>query len=189
MNLRDIFLRFPSLEVGAYILRKIEATDAADLAELYRSEEVSRYLDWDGPRTEAEAKAAIGFFEQQYRSGKKIRWAIAPRDSDKLIGTIVLSNFQKNSLADLGYDLRPDWWGRGVMINALTALVHFCLSDLQLTRLQAYVRPEHVASARLLEKLGFEREGLLRQAGFHESREGFYDVILFARLRSSLNGL
>lgn len=165
-------------------MRRIVSSDAAALAKLYACEEVNRYLDWSGPKTEIEAVAAIGFFDQQYRAARNVRWGVVLHGSEDVIGTVLLSNFRRAAIADLGYDLRPDYWGKGIMREALEKLLSFAFLELGLLRIQAYVRPENTASARLLEKLGFELEGLLKQAGYHDTQEGFYDIQLYARINN-----
>jgi [ribosomal protein S5]-alanine N-acetyltransferase len=185
MSIKQAFAHFPELKTERLILRKLQSSDASKLYELYQEAEVTRYLDWSGTSTEQEAKLVLAFFEQQFRSSKSLRWAIAEVESNALIGTIVMTNFRKDAIADIGYDLARPYWGKGLMKEALTRLLEFCDDELNLLRLQAYIRPENIASAKLVSKLGFLSEGLLRRAGYHESRNEFFDVLLYARVQEN----
>ncbi|MDD4310203.1 MAG: GNAT family protein [Candidatus Cloacimonetes bacterium] len=183
MNLKDAFMRFPELRTERLRLRKIQASDAEMLCRLYSNPEVNRYLDWYGPQVVSEAEVVIAFLEQQYSTAKALRWALTLPSTNELIGTVLLSNFQKSALADLGYDLARPYWGKGLMQEALLEVLHFAFAELGLIRISAYVRPENTASANLLERLDFVQEGTLRKAGYHESKNEFFDVQLFARIQ------
>jgi [ribosomal protein S5]-alanine N-acetyltransferase len=181
MSLKEAFAKFPDLETPRVKLRRIAVKDISKLLELYQDPEVVQFLDWSGSQTEQEIRLVVSFFEQQHRRGKALRWALADPHTDELIGTVVLMNFRKELVADIGYDLHKDYWGKGIMTEVLLEVIRFA-DRLGLKRLQAYVRPENIASAKLLEKLGFDQEGLLRKAGYHETRHELMDVFLYARV-------
>jgi ribosomal-protein-alanine N-acetyltransferase len=126
----------------------------------------------------------INLFEQQYIKRENIRWGIVEKATQKLIGTIVLGNFRHHIFADLGYDLAFSAWGKGYMQEALTAVLSYADTDLGLKRISAYVRPENAASLKLLAKLGFIQEGLLHQAGFHETTKETYDIMVLGKVLS-----
>lgn len=184
MKLKDTFVLFPSLSTDRLVLRMLQTEDAEKLSQLYAAPEVNRWLDWDGPETPSEAQMVTAFFLQQYKAGKNLRWAIADKATDTLMGTVLLSGFQKNLIADIGYDLATEYWGKGYMYEALSEVIRFAFEDLSLARIQAYVRPENTPSLRLLEKLGFYQEGLLRKGGSHESREGLFDVYIYGLIEN-----
>jgi len=88
---------------------------------------------------------------------------LAPED-DAVIGTCTLARLDAtHGIAEVGFALARDSWRRGYMKEALPLLVDFAFSRLGLRRLEADVDPRNVASLRLLERLGFRREGLLRE--------------------------
>lgn len=180
MTLQEAFFRFPTLRTSRLRLRMPVSGDAKALYQLYGNPLVTRYLDWDGPASEEEAEAVLAYYGQQYHTGKVLRWAVTSPEADEMLGTVMLGNFQKEAIADLGYDLTHSAWRQGYMNETLTEVLRFATADLKLVRIQAYVSPENIASAKLLEKLGFAKEGLLRKAGYHETRKFFYDVQLFA---------
>lgn len=182
MAFREAFGRFPCMETERLQLRQLQPADAADLQQLYAEPEVTRWLDWDGPEDVATAGMVIELFGEQYRKRENLRWGIVSQASGKLIGTVILSHFRKQSLTVLGYDLARADWGKGYMAEALQSVIRYAWETMELLRIEAYVRPENAASSRLLQKCGFELEGQLRSAGYHEDRHLFYDVLLYALL-------
>ena len=85
-------------------------------------------------------------------------------EDDRIVGTCTLFNLDaRNRRAEIGYALARDSWGQGLMSEALGALIAYAFGPLGLTRLEADVDPRNAPSIRIVEKLGFVREGLLRE--------------------------
>jgi ribosomal-protein-alanine N-acetyltransferase len=79
--------------------------------------------------------------------------------------------------AEFGYDLRPGYWGRGLMAEALMAILDFVFGSLGLNRAQVLLMPRNRRSRRLVERLGFTEEGTLREHDFDERGELCDDVV------------
>lgn len=78
------------------------------------------------------------------------------------IGGIGLQRIQKKHKAELGYWLSEDYWGKGIMTRAVNAVVKFGFDELQLVRIFTHIYEENLGSKKVVEKCGFELEGLLR---------------------------
>ncbi len=187
MSIQKAFMNFPILKTDRCILRKINETDAEDFSGLYNSPEVIQFLDWDGPGTPDIAKIIIRFFEEQYSRQEYLRWAVADKLTGRMIGTCLFGKFIKNSIAEIGYDLKHEFWNKGIMTEVLTEVIRFGFEEMGLHRIQALVRPGNLPSFKLLEKLNFTQEGRLRDFGYHESRREFFDVYLFSILKNELS--
>lgn len=99
--------------------------------------------------------------------GNSMCWAVTMKDQDEMIGKCILFQFnQDNHRAEIGYMLNRNYWRQGLMHQALEAVIEFAFNTLNLHRIEADVDPKNVASLSLLEKLGFEREGLFRERWF-----------------------
>jgi RimJ/RimL family protein N-acetyltransferase len=95
--------------------------------------------------------------------GNSLCWAVTLKGEDELIGKCILFQFShENHRAEIGYILNRNYWRRGYMLQALEAVIDFAFGTLKLHRLEADVDPENAGSLGILEKLGFEREGLFR---------------------------
>ena len=112
----------------------------------------------------AEARASVerakGFFPERVA----LRWSISRPADDRMIGHLSLFSFSEQSgRAEIGYGLARPHWGQGFMHEALIAVVDYAFGPLDLRRLEADIDPRNHASLRALERLGFAREGLLRE--------------------------
>lgn len=159
----------PPLAGGRVVLRPIDEADAPALLSIFGDPEVVRY--WSRPPL-ADLAAAGGFLDEMQEDFFRRRgfhWGIAevppdPSRAGPLIGTCKLGALSfRHRRAEVGFLLRRDRWGKGLAADALAVLFAFCFGRLGLHRLEADVDPENARSLRLLEKLGFQREGRLRE--------------------------
>lgn len=160
------------------LLRDLRMEDLADFHELMSSPAVVRYE----PCGVMTLKEAEGELERRIGSGAFT--AIALKDSGKVIGNVCLGKRDFNTL-ELGYLLNPAFWGMGYAQEGCGALIREAFLR-GVHRICAMCDPENAASWRLLERLGFAREGRLkRNAYFHTDGEGrpvWKDTYLYSLL-------
>lgn len=172
---------FPTLHTERLDLVEIRQTHLGDLYRLFRDEHVTRFYNLLPFKQEEDAQALLDWFRSRTASWLAIRWGITLKGSEELIGTLGFNNFTENHRASLGYDLRAEHWGCGYMPEALRAVIGFGFETLGVNRIEAEVMSGNVSSERVLTKLGFQKEGLLRQWMFWN--EQHYDMTLFSLLR------
>ena len=161
MNFPD---RFPVLTTERLVLREAAQHDIEGVFAMESDPVAMRYWSRPPMRDIAEARAAVeramGFFPLR----SALRWSITRPADDRMIGQVSVFNFSEQSgRADIGYGLAREHWGRGFMHEALTTVVDYAFGPLGLRRLEADIDPRNQASLRALERLGFAREGLLRE--------------------------
>jgi RimJ/RimL family protein N-acetyltransferase len=145
-------------------LRPVRHVDAPALFDLFADAEVTRY--WSRPPMThlAQARALVRDVRAGYRTGELLQFGIARAEDDTIVGTCTLFHFHPRSRrAELGYALGRPHWGQGLMHEALQRLLAYAFDDLDLARLEADIDPRNERSARALERLGFVKEGLLRE--------------------------
>lgn len=180
----SFFSKFPVLETERLRLRELRYEDGPDIC-AYFNEDVARYYDW-WPATVADGRGFVRYFRHGYQEELSIRWAITLKPSDKIIGSCGFSDFYRFSLCELGYELAKEYWGKGIMKEALQAIIPFGFNEIGIHRIQASVFPENQASIRLLETLGFQKEGLLREFLYVKHRNQWEDCVLLALLKSQV---
>ena len=172
----------PIITTPRIILRWISEDDIDSLYEIFSDPQVMRY--WSTvplPNREAAAELQREIAEHN-ESNTMLKWGVALRESDTLIGTATLFNLNlDNGRAELGYAMARAYWGKGYMNEALKALVSHAFEVMGLRRLEADVDPRNAASIRSLERLGFEREGFLRER-WHVNGE-IQDALFYGLLK------
>lgn len=176
-------MNFPDSETERLYLRPLIPADAAFIYRHFSDPAVTRYLMDEPPlATPEQAEALIRFYQEP--EGKSYnRWGIARKADGQLIGTCGYHNWNRRYFrAEIGYDLSPARWGRGYMREALQAVIQNGFGRMGLHRIEALVYTENVRSLKLLQKLGFQQEGVLRDYFYLDGR--FYDHCLLALLKS-----
>ena len=157
-------LTTPELPTDRLRLRPFARTDADALYALQSNARVLRYWDappWSEPDRAEQFIATSG---RMAEDGDGVRCAVERREDGSFIGWVSLTRWNPDyRSAALGYCYTEDSWGHGYASEAARALVRWAYETLDLNRLQAETDTRNTASARVLEKLGFVREGTLRQ--------------------------
>jgi RimJ/RimL family protein N-acetyltransferase len=172
----------PIITTPRVVLRWISEDDVDALYEIFSDPQVMRY--WSTvPLSDSAAAAELQReIAESNESDKMFKWGIALRDSNTLIGTTTLFNLNlDNGRAEIGYAMARAYWGKGYMNEALKALVSHAFEVMALRRLEADVDPRNAASIRTLERLGFQREGFLRER-WHVNGE-IQDALFYGLLR------
>ena len=161
MNFPD---HFPVLATERLVLREAADSDVDAVFEMESDPVAMRYWSKLPMRDRAEAVASVERARGYFPARTALRWSICRPGDDRMLGHVSLFNFSEQSgRADIGYGLARRHWGQGFMHEALTAVVGYAFGPLGLRRLEADIDPRNLASVRALERLGFAREGLLRE--------------------------
>lgn len=164
------------------ILRKPRVEDAPLIFAAYAQDpEVTRYLTFRPHRDLVDTEQVIDRFLRGWSSGKSYCWLIFRRDRAELVGAIAAREDQG---INLGYLVARPFWGQGFMSEALAAVVEWAFSDPSIFRVWAVCDLENHASVRLLERSGFQREGILRNWSLHPNISAIpRDCYCYARIR------
>lgn len=163
-------------------LRRVAAGDLGDLLVVNGDDAVTRFLPYATWHTAADAQAWFERMNALQAAGGTAQYVIEHRALGRVIGSCLLFRHDAGSArAELGYVLGRAHWGQGLMHEALQGLIGHAFETLGLRRLEADVNPLNGASVRLLERLGFTREGLARQRWV--TKGVACDALLFGLLR------
>jgi len=179
----DIFAEFPILTTERLQLRQIRPSDVPAIYAIFSDPDVTRFYGMEPYSSWTQADALVARWLKRFSDRHLIRWVITMRNEDDVISTCGFNEWKRGfHCGGVGYDLAKVHWRQGLMSEALTAVVNFGFSQMNLHRIEANVVAENVASIKLLQKLGFKNEGLLREAGYWN--QTFHDMILFALLQN-----
>lgn len=174
--------QFPILESDCIRLRGIEENDIERLYALFSNPQVMRY--WSrGPMTNRqEAIDYANTIIEGFATRNVLNWIIADLESDQMIGTCTLYEINpQHARAGLGYALMPEYWGKGLAHDAASLAISYGFLELGLHRIEADTEPNNLRSNKVLERFGFQREGLLRERFFHP--DGLQDSLIFGLLK------
>jgi ribosomal-protein-alanine N-acetyltransferase len=177
-----MFPTFPRLQTERLVLRQIVQSDADDLFRIFSDAEIMQY--WScRPYTSAEqAHKLIESMALAIDNGIGVHWAVTLAGDDRLIGKCGYNEWHKvHRRGDISYMLARDFWGQGVVSEALRAMLDYGFGPMNLHSVEAGVTPGNDASTRMLEKLGFRLEGHLRESFWAEDR--FVDSLIYSLLR------
>ena len=178
---------WPRIETQRAVLRKMENTDEEFVYEHFQDNDVCEYLvDAEPVRTRKEAQEIIRWSHGDPQNPTNNRWIIIWRENSEAIGTCGFHRWDtNNNMAEIGYDLQKAFWGQGIMIEVLCAAIHFGFSSMKLNRIEAFVCLGNHRSYRLLQKIGFHLEGIVRDK--HYFRGDYYDHYCFSLVRSDVS--
>lgn len=157
------FKPFPTLETERLILRKLNKHDAEDLYEYCKSYKSARYSKWEPHESVAVTKSFINYSLNRAKRGEYFTWGIELKSTGKLIGTCSYTNVDGDyKIAEIGYGLTESYHGNGYASEAVGKILEYGFCTIGFIRMYAQVVKENIPSINLLETVGFECEGLLK---------------------------
>ncbi|AFY82507.1 GNAT family N-acetyltransferase [Oscillatoria acuminata] len=178
----------PILESDRLILRKMSLEDAPDLFEYASDSQVAQYTTWTPHQSLEDSQIFLNSVIKNYQTPKGWTWGIVHKGDSKLIGTCGLVNWvQADHHAEIAYALSRPYWGQGYMPEAVKTIVAFGFQEIDLNRIEGRCKLPNHASAKVMEKVGFSFEGILRQQMLSKGR--FHDMKLYAILREDWENL
>lgn len=176
------FSHFPTLETQRLLLREMTPDDVTALLRHFGNPEVVRFLNMKPIRTDEQAEEWLKWMGGFFAARDGLRWGIILHETGELIGSAGLHNWDREArYAELGYDIARPYWGHGYATEVSRALIQFGWEHMNLHRIEADVVEGNSASMRVLEKLGFRREGVWRQRMFKNGC--YHDVCIYGLLR------
>ena len=175
----------PELETRRLLLRQLTKDDIQFIYGIFSREETNLHVADDPVKNIAEA---IELYEK-FISPKPhlFRLGLFLRETGKPIGTIGLYGIKPEDFrAVMGFDLLKEYWGNGYMTEAGKALIDYAFSEMGLNRIQASADADNKRSLAAIERMGFTREGVMRQKDFYKG--AFHDDIVFSILRKEWEG-
>ena len=172
-----------TIQTERLTLRKARMEDAPAIFDGYAQDpEVTRYMVWKPHKNIQETEQFLSTCKELWRTGKDFAYAITLKGEGKLIGMFGLHPM--NLKIEVGYGLARSYWSKGYMTEAMRAVIKWALAQPDIFRVQAICDVENIGSARVMEKAGMLREGLLRRYVLHPNiSDEPRDVYMYAIVR------
>ena len=182
----EYFINFPSLESERLIYRRFTLDDAKEIYAIRSHPEVMKYMDSTPHTSIKDSEEFIVKNFDSYKNSNGIFWAIIEKSSGVFIGDFSYWNFdKKNKRGEIGYSLKPKYWGKGYMSESMQRLLHFGLYELQLHSIEANINPNNNNSRNALLRMGFQKEAYFRENYYYNGQ--FLDSEIYALLKNDFN--
>lgn len=179
---RDLFKDLPDLHTPRLLLRKMSVEDAPDLFEYASDPLVTRFTSWETHTSIDDSRRFLQDVVDAYAGGDVRGWAVVCKADNRMIGTAgFLFWDQLANRSEIGYAMSREYWGRGLMPEAVSGILAFGFEQMNLNRIEARCDARNAGSARVLLKCGFQHEGTLREQFVRHGE--LCDMLLFAILR------
>lgn len=179
MGLNDMFNEFPTIDCDDYILRPVYERDREQVLEIYSDEEALKYQASKAITCFEESDNMINGFKNGFEGKRFIRWCIADKRNDEMIGLLALHHIDKiNNNAQIGYILRRELWNKGIMSSILKDFIEYLFEKGDLGKLEASIHPENQNSIKLAEKLGFVNEEVILHCVLNPTNDIYEDRII-----------
>ena len=177
----------PTINAKRVSLRQFTADDAAAVYRIYADPEVMRYWGGSPMADQHEANAFLAGVREDLQRRQCIQWGIALRSNNRVIGTIVFFRLDAFAhKAEIGFALGRNYWGMGYMQETLQVALGYAFNELDFRRIEADVDPRNLRSLRLLEGVGFRKEGYLRERWLAAGET--QDSLFYGLLKKEWNG-
>lgn len=186
LNLPRVLADLPTLETDRLLLRKLRMDDAPAVFAYASDPTIGKHTAWPPHRTLADSEAYLEMALKLYEGGNEALWGVVLKEEDRVVGTCGLYDIDlRHATAALGYILALRLRGRGIMPEAMRAVLSWGFGPLGLQRIQGVCRVDNAPSTRVMEKLGLVPEGVMRSCRVVKGQR--IDMKLYAILASDLS--
>ena len=171
------------LETERLVLRPFVREDAQAMYDNWASDpEVTKFLSWPTYKSVADAHWILDIWLRDYERPDFYQWAVVLKELGQPIGSIsVVNSDDRVEMAEIGYCIGKTWWGRGIMPEAVNAVMGYLFVEGGMQRLEAGHDPENSASGAVIRKCGLKYEGIFRKR--IRSNRGITDVAWYSMLK------
>ena len=175
-----------TIETTRLILRRFTTDDAEAMYRNWANDpEVARYMTWEPHADANETRELLADWVEAYEQANHYHWVIVLKESNQPLGSVGLAAINEGALSgEFGYSLSRAHWGKGIMPEALRAVLRYLFTEVGFYRLHAKHDTRNPKSGRVMEKCGMQYEGTLR--GAYHNKNQFADCKQYAILRNEI---
>ncbi len=174
-----------TINTDRLILRKFEINDAENMFKNWATDlKVVKYLPWKIHENIEFTRSLLTGWIEKYQNDNEYQWIIHLKEIDEPIGSIgVVRSDESKYSCEIGYCISSNYWSKGIMTEALKAVIDYLFSEIGFNRIIALHDTNNIASGKVMSKSNMLYEGTFRQAGLRDDQY-FYDLAQYAILKS-----
>ena len=172
------------IETERLVLRRFVSDDAPAMYKNWASDpEVTKFLTWPPHGSVDVTRKLIDMWISGYSRPDSYSWAIVLKEINEPIGSIAVVKLDEaTSMVQIGYCIGRKWWHKGIMTEALDAVIDFAFDEIGADRVEAVHDPDNPNSGKVMLKCGMKYEGTLRRSSVNN--QGIVDTVYYSILRS-----
>ncbi|WP_409416910.1 GNAT family N-acetyltransferase [Flavobacterium sp. PS2] len=175
------FSPFPVLETERLIIRRVTNEDANEIIALRSNPETMKYIPRPLTKTTEQALEHIAQIDSTIETNEGINWGITLKGDSKVVGIIGYYRIKpEHYRAEIGYMLLPELHGKGIIPEAVKTVIDYGFNEMKLHSIEAAIDPDNFASERVLQKIGFVKEGHFKEVEYYEGI--FLDSVIYSLL-------
>lgn len=181
MEEQNEIIKVPNIETERLVLRALSRDDIEFIFHHFSQDEINQCSQYENL---ANMEEAIEFYEKFIAptNPTRFRLGMVLKETNELIGTLGYYSWsRKDYRAEIGCDLAKKYWGRGLMTEALQALIRFGFETMKLNRIEATTNSKNERAIKLLDRIRFKKEGSQRQKYYYKGQ--FHDDLLYSLLK------
>lgn len=173
-----------TINTDRLLLRRFKLGDECDMFKNWANDsEVTKFLTWKPHKDVEFTKKIMGMWINGYENNNMYNWAIELKEIGEVVGNISTVELdEKNLSCEIGYCMSRKYWGKGIMSEALKAVIDYLFSEVGFNRITARHDTNNIASGKVMIKSGMTYEGTLRKVKLRDDKE-FYDLAIYAILK------
>lgn len=173
---------FPVIETKRLVLRQVTEEDASSMFTYLSDMEVVKYYGLEPFKSIKDALNEIAWYESLLKNKTGIRWGITLKDEGNIVGSCGFHRTNTQHFrTEIGFELSKEKWGKGIAFEAAEAIISYGFEHMNFQRIEALIEPPNLSSQKLVGKLGFLKEGLLRSYEFTFGK--FDDLYMYSLLK------
>ncbi|MBK6912522.1 MAG: GNAT family N-acetyltransferase [Ignavibacteriales bacterium] len=179
----NVFNQFPNLETNNLFLQNFTITVVNEIFKIRSDIRVMQYLDKDCHKTVEDSKKMINEIIQAYKDKSGINWIIRKKNTLEVIGYIGYWRLNRQGVrAEIGYALKPEYWRKGLMSEAMVRVLEFGFGEFGLHSIEGNVNPQNESSIKILEKFGFKKEAHFKEDYLYKGK--YLDSAIYSLLET-----
>ncbi|WP_138415387.1 GNAT family N-acetyltransferase [Aquibacillus sediminis] len=183
MNFENYLKEMPDLETKRLKLRKLTFSDLNDVHYFCSNPKVANPMTWEVNKTIEVTNDFLKAVISGYENGESGEWAIELKDTGKVIGVAAFIDWNnEHSCLEIGYFLSEDFWGKGIVTEALNKILHYGFDVLSPNRIEGRCDTDNFASQKIMQKMGMKYEGTLRKNEYIKGE--FRDTQMYSILKT-----
>ena len=174
-----LFDAFPGLETERLALRRLGVTDAPALFDMLSHPDVARFTARKPLKSVSDSIELLRRVGLDYATRRSIRWGVLRQGEDAIVATVGLHDWDRyHRHIAIGFDVHREAWGEGIGSEVVTAVCAYAFDHLGVHRVEAHVMKGNQSSQKLLERVGFEQEGVLRKRMYKDGLQ--HDLLAYS---------